>query len=249
MLAPIGEDQKLTRLQAVKQVVQRFVNGDGRGLDGRPNDLIGLVTFARYAETVLPLTLSHGTLEEFLRDVNVVTEQSQDGTAIGDALALAAARLRIAEEDLSDRRDYEIKSKVIILLTDGRHNAGERTPIEAGELANIWGIKIYAIGIGVGEAGRTIRTPLGNFSLPNSQLVDTAGLQALADRTGGLFRIAEDTESLAAIYQEIDKLEKSEVESVRYMNFQERFWPWVFAGLCAVVMSVFLSCTIFRRSP
>ncbi len=248
MAAPIGEGGP-TRLDAVKQAVTRFVHGDGAGLAGRPNDLVGLVTFARYPETVLPLTLSHETLDGFLSGVGVVTDRSEDGTAIGDALALAAARLRVAEEALGSRDDYEIKSKAIILLTDGSHNAGARTPAQAAALASGWGIKVYAIGIGVGAPEQTVRTPLGTFRLPAGQPVDAAGLQALAERTGGLFRMAEDAESLAAIYREIDRLERSEVESVRYVDFRERFAPWALAALGAVAASAALAATVFRRTP
>lgn len=248
MVAPIG-DRGPTRLDAVKQVVARFVHGDEAGLDGRPNDLVGLVTFARYPETVLPLTLSHRTLDRFLSGVEVVTERSEDGTAIGDALALAAARLRVAEEALGSRDDYEIKSKVIILLTDGSHNAGARTPAQAGELAAGWGIKVYAIGIGVGAPEQTVRTPLGTFRLPAGQPVDAAALQALAERTGGLFRMADDAESLAAIYREIDRLETSEVESVRYVDFRERFAPWALGALGAAAAAAALTATVFRRTP
>ena len=254
MAAPLG-DGGPTRLDAVKQAVVRFVHGDGSGLAGRPNDLVGLITFARYAETVLPLTLSHKTLDGFLSGVEVVTDRRDDGTAIGDALALAAARLHVAEEELgsrgegADRADYEVKSKAIILLTDGSHNAGARTPAQAAELAAGWGIKVYAIGIGVGAPEQTVRTPLGAFRLPAGSPVDAAGLQALADRTGGLFRMADDAESLAAIYREIDRLEKSEVESVRYVDFRERFAPWALAGLAAAAAAAALAATVFRRTP
>lgn len=260
MAAPLG-DGGPTRLDAVKQAVVRFVHGDGAGLAGRPNDLVGLITFARYAETVLPLTLSHETLDGFLSGVEVVTDRRDDGTAIGDALALAAARLHVAEEQLDSRGDggadradsevkvYEIKSKAIILLTDGSHNAGARTPAQAAELAAGWGIKVYAVGIGVGAPEQTVRTPLGAFRLPAGSPVDAAGLQALADRTGGLFRMADDAESLAAIYREIDRLEKSEVESVRYVDFRERFAPWALAGLAAAAAAAALAVTVFRRTP
>lgn len=248
MAAPIGGGGP-TRLDAVKQAVARFVHGDGAGLTGRPNDLVGLVTFARYPETVLPLTLSHGTLDGFLSGVEVVTDRGEDGTAIGDALALAAARLRTAEEALGSRDDYEIKSKAIILLTDGSHNAGARTPAQAAELAAGWGIKVYAIGIGVGAPEQTVRTPLGTFRLPAGQPVDAAALQALAERTGGLFRMAEDAESLAAIYREIDRLETSEVESIRYVDFRERFAPWALAALGAAAAAAALAATVFRRTP
>lgn len=248
MIAPIAQGGP-TRLEAVKEVVARFAHGDGGGLGGRPNDLLGLITFARYPETVLPLTLSHETLDGFLSGVEVVSDRRLDGTAIGDALALAAARLRVAEEALGTRDDYEIKSKVIILLTDGSQNAGQRTPAEAAELAAGWGIKVYAIGIGVGAPEQTVRTPLGTFRLPAGQPVDAAGLQAVAERTGGLFRMAEDTESLIAVYGEIDRLEKSEVESVRYVDFRERFAPWALAALGAAVAAAVLAATVFRRVP
>ena len=248
MAAPIAQGGP-SRLDAVKEVVARFVHGDGGELGGRPEDLLGLITFARYSDTVLPLTLSHETVDSFLDSVEVVTERSKDGTAIGDALALAAARLHVAEELISSRDDYEIKSKVIILLTDGSHNAGERTPAEAAEMAVAWGIKVYAIGIGVGSSSQTVRTPLGTFRMPGGQAVDITNLELLAERTEGLFRIAEDTDSLIAIYKEIDRLEKSKIESIRYADFRERFSPWALAALGAVVVATVLRNTVFRRIP
>ena len=120
----------LNRLEVVKEVFEEFILGNKRDLKGRPNDLIGMVTFARYADTVCPLTLAHGALPRFLKTVKKVERREEDGTAIGDALALAAARLKTAEETLAQQtdqkeREYEIKSKVIILLTDGQNNAGK----------------------------------------------------------------------------------------------------------------------------
>ena len=113
-----------------------FVAGNQAGLAGRPNDLIGLITFARYADTSCPLTLAHGALASFVEPVSLVSRKQEDGTAIGDAVALAAARLQKAEETLirqtqqegSRKPSYEIKSKIIILLTDGEQTAGRRTP-------------------------------------------------------------------------------------------------------------------------
>jgi Ca-activated chloride channel family protein len=159
--------RRLNRLEVVKGVFEEFLVGNDETLRGRPNDLVGMISFARYADTMAPLTLGHGALLRFLESVQLVQRKSEDGTAIGDALALAAARLRTAEEDLtrfaseSGGKEYEIKSKIIILLTDGQNNFGRRTPLEAADLAAEWGIKVYAIGVGTEEGISTVRTLFG----------------------------------------------------------------------------------------
>lgn len=246
--------ERLSRLEVVKRVFEEFVTGKGRRLPGRPNDLIGMVAFARYADTICPLTLSHGALSRFLERIDLVKRRSEDGTAIGDAIALAAARLRTAEEALARqlgeaRNRYEIKSKVIILLTDGEHNAGKRSPLEAAKLAKEWGIKVYAIGVGGGESVATIRGILGDFKVPIGGGVDMATLEAVAKETGGIARLAEDAEALRAVYREIDQLEKSEFESVRFLDYRERFPSFALAALAFLVAEVVLSCTVFRRIP
>ena len=155
------------RLEVVKKVFEEFIMGNGEELEGRPNDLVGMVAFARFADTMAPLTLGHGALLRFLDQVRIVTRRAEDGTAIGDALALAAARLRTAEEDLaryadeSGDKEYEIKSKIIILLTDGQNNFGQRTPEQAAELAADWDIKVYTIGVGGDEGVSTVKTLFG----------------------------------------------------------------------------------------
>lgn len=249
------EGRTLNRLDTAKEVFQRFVFGHGKGLPGRPNDLVGMIAFARYADTVCPLTLSHGVLKPFLESVRLVDRQDEDGTAIGDAVALAAARLRTAEETLArqtrkDQDRYQIKSKIIILLTDGENNCGRRSVEEAGELAAEWGIKVYAIGIGGGEAYRVIRTPLGNYrqAIPMPPM-DTRPLENLATQTGGLFRLASDAQSLQAVYEEIDRLERSEVESVRYVNYKELYQPFALAGFVLLALAQVLASTWFRRIP
>ena len=238
------------RLQAAKEVLSRFIHGDDAGLDGRADDLIGLITFARYAETVLPLTLAHGAVDGFLRNVEVATERAEDGTAIGDALALAAARLRTAEEQLAaagDGEGYEIKSKVIVLLTDGLNNTGTRTPLQAAELARDWGITIHAIGLAAappassGGAASLLRLPRVE--------IDERELRAIADATGGLFRVAGDAAALSAVYREIDQLERSEIESVRYLSYRERFVPLALAAALCVAAAALLNATVLRRSP
>jgi len=229
--------RRLNRLEVVKRVFKEFLLGNGKTLKGRPNDLVGMVAFARYADTIAPLTLGHGALLRFLDGMDVVRRRSEDGTAIGDAIALAAARLKTAEEDLARFRegskgkenDYKIKSKIIILLTDGQNNFGKRTPQEA--------------------AKATIRTLFGEFKVPTGGGVDEETLKSIADATGGIFRMAEDEESLRKIYEEIDRMEKSEVESVRYIDYRERFSDFCIVAMFLLLLEVTLTNTVLRRTP
>lgn len=250
------ENQRMNRLEAVKKVFASFVFGDSeKNLRGRSNDLIGMITFARYPDTICPLTLSHAALRPFLESVQLVNRRNEDGTAIGDALALAAARLKTAEETLAmqTRKDpgaYQIKSKIIILLTDGENNCGRRSIAEAAELAKNWGIKVYAIGVSGGEGVGVINTLLGSFKIPGRlQRFDTSELESLAEKTGGIFRLASDSKSLIAIYQEIDRLERSEVESVRFVDYKELFVPVALLALLFLGLHLLLDSTLFRRIP
>jgi Ca-activated chloride channel family protein len=247
------EGEQMNRLEVVKRVFKEFVIGGNKNLPGRPNDLIGMINFARYPDTVCPLTLAHGALPAFLKNVKLAQTRAEDGTAIGDALALAAARLKTAEESLKKQQNkadtYEIKSKVIVLLSDGENNCGKRTPDEAAALASKWDIKVYTIAIGGGEAVTSIKTPFGVYKLPSRQRVDTKTLEALAEKTGGFFRKAEDGESLREIYEEIDKMEKTEIESVRFIDYKESFLVFVLAGLILIGFEILLNNTLFRKIP
>jgi Ca-activated chloride channel homolog len=271
----IYERSQLNRLQVVKKIFREFVLGNSKDLAGRPNDLIGMVAFARYADTLCPLTLSHGALDRFIDNIQLVTRKNEDGTAIGDALALAAARLKTAGDLLKSTPgkpstensrgqgesavlgrqspvtglDYQIKSKVIILLTDGQNNAGKRSPLEAARLAKEWGIKIYAIGIGGRESFVTIKTPLGDYKMPGGPGVDEATLKAVARETGGAFWLAESAEKLHEIYKEIDKLERTEIESVHHIDYAERFTPLALAALVLMTLEQISISTLFRRIP
>jgi Ca-activated chloride channel homolog len=227
----IYEGRTLSRLDAAKTVFSSFVLGNGKELQGRSNDLIGMVTFARYADTVYPLSLSHITINSFLKNVTLVKDRNEDGTAIGDALTLAGARLKTVEKEMESQKkkeDYIIKSKIIILLTDGRNNWGDRTPVQAAELVKDWGIKIYAIGLGS---------------------VDSDSLRNAASITGGKYFAAKNVQGLMAVYSEIDKLEKSEIESVKYMDYQEAFLPFVFTAIVLISLYIILSATLLRRIP
>lgn len=241
------------RLNVVKKVFNEFVAGNSRDLPGRQNDLIGMIAFARYAETVCPLTLAHGAISRFIDNVSLVTRRNEDGTAIGEAIALGAARLQTAEETLArqtgnDAGRYRIKSKVMVLLTDGQNNAGSRTPEEAAEMAKKWGIKIYTIGVG-GSEGASGGDIFSRFFARAMQGVDTRTLQKIAETTGGKFFMAEDADALHKIYATIDKMEKSEIEAARYMDYRELFEPLACAGLLLLAMEILLSCTLFRRLP
>jgi Ca-activated chloride channel family protein len=256
---------KLNRLEVVKKVLSDFIKGNKKGLKGRSSDLIGLVSFARYADTICPLVHSHNVLTEFLKKTEIVKIRSEDGTAIGDAIALGAARLQKAEEEIrhrkqqlissgekisgSDESGFKIKSKVMILLTDGINNAGQYDPLEAAELAKKWGIKIYTIGIGSGQAYTTIQTPLGTYKMPTGQQLDEELLQAIAEKTGGFYGRADDAKTLLGIVKKIDELEKSKVTSVQYTQFAEHFGPWTLAALLVLVTEMLASCTIFRKIP
>ena len=246
--------RQMTRLDVVKDLFKNFALGDGRNLPGRPNDLIGIIAFARYADTICPLTLAHGALEPFLDTVKLVQVRSEDGTAIGDALALAAARLEkvddtLAKQQTGNKKVYDIKSKIIILLSDGENNAGKRDPLEAAKLAAKWGVKVYAIAIGGGSAMQSIQTPFGVYKVPVGHSADTTALKQIAEETGGFFREATDAASLSAIYKEIDKMEKSDVESVKYVDYKEAFLPFALVGLMLIVAEVLLSQTVFRKLP
>ncbi len=239
----IGMDYKgetLSRFEVVKRVFSDFVLGDGRDLRGRPDDLIGVVAFAGFADTISPLTNSREALRGVLKELTVIRDASKDGTAIGDGIALGAARLKSAEQEAAAAAAagdaYRIKSKVLILLTDGEQNAGKRSPAQAAALAAQWGIKIYAIGVSSGSGG--------GFPSAAGEL-----LRQAAEATGGIFREAGDERSLRAVYGEIDRLEKSEVHTLQYLSVRELFAPLTLAALALLCLQLLLSATALRRLP
>jgi len=254
---------KLDRLEVAKRVLVDFINGDDKQLKGRSGDIIGLITFARYADTLCPLVSGHNVLLEFLKKTEIVdprTNSDEDGTAIGDAIALAAARLQKSEEEIKSRRrllglasetneEFRIKSKVIILLTDGRNNTGRYDPLAAAELAKKWDIKIYTIGIGSLHAYTTVRTLIGSFKMASGQELDEKLLMAIAENTGGVYGRADDAESFREIIETIDKLEKTEVKAVQYTQYDEHFGPWTLAALAVLAMEMIAGCTVFRKIP
>ena len=234
-----------TRLEIAKELVEAFIAGDGNTLMGREGDMIGLITFARYADTRSPLTFGHSALVQLVRSLRIQDRLNEDGTAYGDALALAAARLEHLEDDQQDTTgmsfDGPISSKVIILLTDGENNSGNHLPVEAAGLAKKWGCKVYCISLGDPLPGLDGEHP------PLSSSERT--LEHISNETGGIFRKAFDYESLQSVYREIDQLEQSKIATVSYSQVTEYFWlPLALASLCWLG-GLLLESTWLRTAP
>lgn len=234
-------NQEKTRLDAVKEVFRAFVQGDG-ALSGRPDDAIGLVSFAGFADTRCPLTLNHGSLLTIAEDLELVSERSEDGTAIGDGLGLAVERLREAKA----------RSRVIILLTDGVNNAGVESPLQAAELAKSLGIKVYTIGAGTdGLAPVRVSDPLTGRSVLRQVPVeiDEQTLEAIAERTGGRYFRATDADGLRQVYQQIDRLERTRIDERRLRVYDEYYRHVMALALLAAALAWLLRASVFRRLP
>lgn len=236
----VPDDLSRNRLDVVKDLFVDFVVGDGDS-DGRPDDLVGLISFAGYADSICPLTLDHQNLASIASQLELVSVQSEDGTAIGDALGLAVERLRRSKA----------KSRIAILLTDGVNTAGVIDPARSAELAKELGIKVYCIGAGTnGMAPFPVNGFFGRLELVNQPVViDEDLLREIADQTGGQYFRAEDQQSLQSIYTEIDELERTEVSEVRYLLYTEHFQNLVVASIALLALAALLGCTIFRRLP
>ncbi len=213
------DGEHVDRLTAIKNVAGNFVTGDDQ-LEGRFSDLIGLITFAGYADGMTPPTLDHSFLVSQMNNLEIVSNRNEDGTAIGDAIALAVEKLN----SLDARQKETVKSKVVILLTDGENNAGEMDPVQASEIAQTMGIRIYTIGVGTkGEAPFPVTDPFSGRQVIRwmSVNIDEETLQKVATTTGGKYFRATDTDSLEQIYSEIDKLEKTNVEAQNFVDYRE----------------------------
>jgi Ca-activated chloride channel family protein len=233
------EGRDPTRLGEVKRQFERFVLG-GPGLDGRPDDAIGLVAFARYADTRSPLTLDHPNLIAAARQLDFA-RQDEDGTAIGAGLELAVQRLA----------DYKARSKVIVLLTDGESNVHDIDEDQAIEDAAKAGIKVYTIGAGTtGVAPICADRGDGRSQLMQMSVsIDETLLRKIAAKTGGQYFRATDQESLARIYKQIDKLERTSIEEERFLEYRQ-FYPWfVGAAMLLVSLALLLRGSILRRLP
>jgi len=248
------DGKPVNRLAAVKRVFEDFVTGN-EGLPGRPDDLIGLVAFGGFVDAKCPLTLDHAALGEVLRAVQIpqpvvdghgriINERllgEELSTAIGDAIVMGVDRLK----------DVDAKSKIIILLSDGKSNAGVVDPAAAANVAKTYGIKIYTIGVGSnGMAPFPAIDPFGNKVFVNQPVeMDEAVLRMIADKTGGKYFNARDTEALANVYAEIDRLEKTPTEGRLYTEYRDLYRWFLLPGLCLVLAQVALVSTRFRTLP
>ena len=263
---------QMTKLEVLKQAFREFVGGTeavaepqglqrvGPTLPGRPHDLIGLVHFSGVAQTAAPLSSAHETLMRRADAIVLAPDRGYErGTAIGDALALAAARLKDAEQELKAREgalrsargdqieegeavgaigedEFLIRSKIIILFTDGDENAGEISAPNAAQLCKEWGIKVYTIGIG-SAAGQGIR----------GASYDERVLAHIAEITGGVYRRAADAEALREVYKEIDELEKTVVRSLEYTSYRELFGVLATAAGALLLAEIALGSLVFGR--
>jgi len=223
------------RLEAARQVIGNFI-------EERPYDKIGLVVFAREAFSQSPLTLDHNMVDRALNQVELATNLGiEDGTAIGLGIANAASMLVNSDAD----------SKVIVLLTDGVNNAGQIDPLTAAEAAKALGIKIYTIG-----AARPGMVPVpvdslfgGTRIVQQESVLDEETLQQVAQVTGGQYYRAEDTSGLRAIYDEINELEKSQVEVQVFNQYRELAGWLLIPALLLFLLEMVLRHTLFRTIP
>ena len=229
-----------TRLQAVQDVFERFVLGGG-DLPGRPDDAVGVVSFAGYADTAAPLTLDHENLVAVARNLEITTLREENFTAIGDALGLAVERLR----------ESPAESRIAVLLTDGVHNAGVETPAAAAELARSQGVKVYTIGAGnTGIAHMRVPNGRGGTTLRAVAVeIDEETLRDVAERTGGRYFRADNAEALLDVYAEIDRLERSRLTEDRSRQYEELFALPLLAGLLLAAFGWLGRCAVFARAP
>lgn len=224
----LARDLKPDRLEASKKVAADFV-------EGRPTDRMGLVVFAGESFTQVPLTTDHGIMLNMLKELK--SGMIDDGTAIGDGLATAINRLK----------DSEAISKVIILLTDGMNNAGSVDPYTAAELAKLYGIRVYTIGVGsYGTAPFPVQTMFGIQYQQMKVEIDEKLLTTIANNSGGKYFRATSNQKLDEIYDEIDKLERSKIEVTEFRHVHEEFYPLVAWALVLLLVEFLLRKTVYR---
>lgn len=225
------DDKRVTRLSVVKDVVAEFI-------EHRENDRMGMVVFGAEAFTQCPLTLDRDILLSFLGKLRIGI--AGDATAVGSAIGIAVKRLK----------DLTSKSKVIILLTDGRNNAGRITPFQAAEIAKTFGIKIYTIGVGThGKAPFLVDSFFGKRLVYQDVDIDENALKKISQMTDAKYFRATDRESLKDIYEQIDQLEKSEVKVLDHSEYTELFHYFLVPGLLLLLTELVASNTVLRRVP
>ncbi len=218
--------KRMDRLDAAKSVLAQFIQA-------RPDDRLGIVAFAAMPYTIAPLTTDHAWL--MLQLDRLQTGMLEDATAIGDALASGVNRLR----------DSKAKSKIVILLTDGIHNAGRLTPPDAAQAAAALGIKVYTVGAGSDQPRAT-----GIFGfVQGGNEIDEATLKKIAEITKAKYFRATDLKSLEETYRAIDEMEKTKIELDQYTRYEEKFAPFLVLGLLCLALETLLGFTRLGRLP
>ncbi|NVN96471.1 MAG: VWA domain-containing protein [Bacteroidetes bacterium] len=227
----LAEDFKPNRLEAGRDVGLQFING-------RPNDRIGLVIFSGEAFTQCPLTSDHGVLKNLF--LSVKTGIIEDGTALGDGLATAVSRIK----------DSKAISKVIILMTDGVSNMGSVDPLSAADIAKLFGIRVYTIGIGTtGVAPYPFKTPFG-IQYQNMEVkIDEALLKQISKTTNGNYYRATSKTKLENIFNEIDKLEKSKIDVTEFHKKSEEFLYFILLAAFLLIVEIIVRYTFYRTIP
>ncbi len=228
----MDKDFQPNRLEAAKNVASDFVNK-------RTGDRLGIVVFSNLSFTLCPVTT----------DINLVLAQiknirsgmlEDEGTAIGSGVATSVDRLR----------NSNVKSKIIVLLTDGVDFGGKVSPDVAMEMAKQYGIKIYTIGIGTnGEIEVPTQTPFGEIKEKRKSELNEGLLKAMAETTGGMYFQASDVEKLKAVYANINKLEKSNIKVTTQEQFSDRYFWFLVAGICFIVLEIILRLTLLKKFP
>ena len=227
----LARDFTPDRINASKDIAIEFISQ-------RPTDRMGIVVFAGESFTQCPLTTDRATLINMMKEVQ--TDLIEDGTAIGNGLATAVARMK----------DSDAKSRVVILLTDGVNNRGEISPQMAAEIAKTYGVRVYTIGVGAnGSAPYPVMTPWG-VEVQNVKVeIDEALLSDIAEATGGRYFRATDNTKLAEIYSEINKMEKARTTVDSFPVYKELFGTYALLALLALMLELLFNWFVIRRLP
>ncbi len=227
----LARDFTPDRISAAKDIAIEFIAQ-------RPRDRMGIVVFAGESFTQCPLTTDRATLINLMKEVE--TGLIEDGTAIGNGLATAIARLK----------DSQAKSRVVILLTDGVNNSGEIAPLMAAEIAKTYGVRVYTIGVGaMGLAPYPMMTPFGVQIQQVKVEIDEPLLEQIAQETGGKYFRATDNTKMLEIYSEINKMETSRTIVDSFPIYKELFMKYALIALAAIVLELFLRFFILRKIP
>ncbi|MBL4698944.1 MAG: VWA domain-containing protein [Phycisphaerales bacterium] len=236
---------EMSRLEAVKVVLEEFVVGDGDELSGREGDLLGLIVFGSFADTLMPLTQSHESLVEAIRTIQTPRKEQERSTAIGDALMLAIARLKASEDSMRkemNEPEFTLKSKAVILLTDGDNRTGTYSPKEAAELAKEWGIKLYVISV----KGKPMNN-INQFLFGRQRQMQSNGeMQRVVEDADGQFWSVDSLSDLRGVYAQIDELERSTIEISESTSYRELYLPFAMIGFGAYIGTLLLKAMLYR---